>query len=115
MPKIVYFDLQGRAQCIRYLLTHNNVAFEDVRLGMEEWGPIKAAGTYGAGNSVPVFQEDDGTNRNQGLAILQMLCSRHGRAPQTPEELYEMIWYFETIVDHTKKELMPGLFTEGAP
>ena len=54
MPKVVYFDLQGRAQAIRYLLTHKGVEFEDVRLTQEDWAAAKAAGTYTAvGGSLP--------------------------------------------------------------
>ena len=45
--KVVYFPLQGKAQSIRYLLSYKHVAFEDVRIPFEDWGPIKAAGTYG--------------------------------------------------------------------
>ena len=50
MPKLVYFDLQGRAQAIRYLLKSHNHPFEDVRHSFPAWGEAKAAGTYGAGN-----------------------------------------------------------------
>ena len=49
MPKLVYFNLQGRVQSARYLLGYKGVEFEDIRLTSEEWGPTKAAGTYGAG------------------------------------------------------------------
>ena len=34
--------------------------------------------------------------------------------PTTPEELYEMNWYFETLKDGEKKEQAPALFTAGA-
>ncbi len=34
--KVIYFDLYGRAEAIRMLLTHAKVPFEDVRLSKEE-------------------------------------------------------------------------------
>jgi len=42
------------------MLAAKGVAFEDVRLTFEEWGAAKAAGTYGAGNQLPVYIADDG-------------------------------------------------------
>ena len=65
MSKVVYFGLQGRAQSIRYLLSYKQVAFEDVRLTFDEWGPIKAAGTYGANASLPVYVDESGKVHNQ--------------------------------------------------
>ena len=42
-----------------------------------------------------------------------MLCMQNGVVPQTPEEEYEMDWYFETNKDHDKKDLHPAIFQEG--
>ena len=47
MPKLLYFQVQGRAQPIRFMLDVKGVAFEDVRMTFEEWGAVKQAGTYG--------------------------------------------------------------------
>ena len=98
MPKLVYFDLQGRAQSIRYLLTKAGVAFEDQRLTNEEWAAAKAAKTYGE-NQLPVFIQDDGKILNQEKAILMMLAAKHGFACSSSEELFENMWYFETLAD----------------
>ena len=115
-PKVVYFDIQGRAQSIRYLLIHKNVDFEDVRLTQEEWGAAKAAGTYTApGGSLPSFIEADGTKKNQQMAILNYLAVKHGAVAATPEEEYEQHWFFETGKDHEKKDLVGAIFNEGAP
>ena len=90
MPKVVYFDIQGRAQAIRYVLAHKGVEFEDIRLSFEEWGASKATGTYAApGGSLPSFIKDDGTQMNQGLAIVQYLCHEHGVVAANAEEQYE--------------------------
>ena len=114
MPTLVYFGIQGRAQSIRYLLAYKQVAFEDKRLSFEEWGPAKAAGTYGAGNSVPVWVEDDGTVKNQGNAILHYLAHKHGLNCATAEEQYELNWFYETGNDHQKPEFMKALFNADA-
>ena len=82
MPKLVYFDIQGKAQSIRYLLGYKGVEFEDIRLTPEQWGEAKAAGTYTpVGGQMPAWVEDDGTKRNQTNAILQYLAMKHGCAP----------------------------------
>ena len=47
---------------------------------------------------------------NQGLAILSKLAMDHGVYPTTAAELYEFHWYFETLKDFEKKELMPVIF-----
>ena len=50
MPKLIYFPVQGRAQAIRFMLAAKGVDFEDQRITGAEWGPMKEAGTYGAGS-----------------------------------------------------------------
>ena len=113
MPKLVYFDAQGRAQAIRYLLGYKGIEFEDIRLTFEEWPATKAAETWGAGNGLPVYQTDDGTNYNQGKAILFFLAEQHGLAPQSPKEAYENMWFYETLADHEPPEARAAIFQAG--
>ena len=64
-PKVVYFNIQGRAQSFRYLLAHKGVEYEDVRVTFEEWGAAKGAGTYTApGGQLPAYIDADGTKRS---------------------------------------------------
>ena len=64
-PKVVYFDIQGRAQSFRYLLAHKGVDYEDIRVTFEQWPELKQNGTYTAvGGSLPAFIDADGTKRN---------------------------------------------------
>mmetsp|Transcript_17022 Transcript_17022/g.22920 ORF Transcript_17022/g.22920 Transcript_17022/m.22920 type:complete len:212 (+) Transcript_17022:29-664(+) len=103
MPKLVYFGLQGRAQAIRYLLGAKGVQFEDQHLQFAEWGPIKAANTYGEGVQLPVFINDDGKVFVQSMAILKMLAFEHGYMPETAEQEYEVEWLSSTAVDIIEK------------
>ena len=113
MPKLVYFPLQGRVQAARYLLAYKGVEFEDVRIQFPDWPAVKEAGTYGAGNSLPVYVDDEGKTHNQGKAILMFLAAQHGLMPQDAGELYEMMWFYETKTDHEPKDDERGaIFTE---
>ena len=42
------------------MLAAKGVAFEDQRIPFADWGPIKAAGTYGEGAQLPIYVADDG-------------------------------------------------------
>ena len=99
MPKLVYFGIRGRAQSIRLMLHAKGVEFEDERLTFEQWGPIKAAGTYGEGVQMPVYINDDGKIHHQSMAILKMLAHEHGYMPETASQQYEADWFYATIVD----------------
>ena len=82
---------------------------------MEQWQQEKEARELTSpGNALPSFVEDDGTKRNQQMAIMQYLAMKHGVVPQTADEMYEMNWYFETLKDHEKREQAPAIFTPGA-
>ena len=89
MPKLVYFGLQGRAQMIRYAAAAGGIEFEDQHVTREQWMEAKTAGTYGAGNQLPVWIEDDGTIKNQSVAILQLVATKGGFTPKTADEAYD--------------------------
>ena len=103
MPKLVYLPLQGRIQAVRFMLAAKGVAFEDVRLTFEEWGAAKAAGTYGAGNQLPVYIADDGKIFNQSIAILKMVAHEHGYGADTASQEYEAEFFYATFVDIMEK------------
>ena len=102
MPKLLYLPLQGRAQAIRYMLNAKGVHFDDERLSFEEWGAIKAAGTYGT-SQLPIWVGDDGKWYNQSVAILRMLAAEHGYAPTTASAIFESEWFLATTVDTLEK------------
>ena len=59
MPKLIYFDIYGKAEPIRMMLHHAKVQFEDVRLADEQFYTMKAAGEFPVGQ-VPVWVSDEG-------------------------------------------------------
>ena len=68
-------------------------------LTFEQWGPVKAANTYGEGAQLPVYVADDGTIYRQSMAILKMLAYEHGYGTENAQQEYEAEWYFATVVD----------------
>jgi glutathione S-transferase len=44
--KLWYFDMYGRAEPIRLMLTYLEAPFEDIRLSREEFGKLKAEGFF---------------------------------------------------------------------
>ena len=56
--KLYYFDLYGRAETVRMILTRAGVAFEDVRMTPEQFGEMKASGKLPHGQ-VPALELDD--------------------------------------------------------
>ena len=114
MPKLIYFPVQGRAQAIRFMLAAKGVEFEDQRITGAEWGPMKAAGTYGAGSQMPIFVQDDGTYFTQSMAILKMLAFEHGYMPTTAKCHYEVAWMEGVSVDIIEKPERYALMKDDA-
>ena len=55
--KLYYFDIYGRAEAIRMLLTHAKVEFEDHRINGEQLGELKAEGKLEFGQ-IPMLEHD---------------------------------------------------------
>ena len=115
MPKLLYFGMQGRAQMIRYAAAAGGIDFEDVHLTREQWMEAKTAETYGAGNQLPLWIEDDGKIRNQSVAILHHVAFMGGFVPKSADEAYDMQWIFDADADYAKKDgSMKALFADEA-
>lgn len=99
----------------RYAARHFDVDFEDKRLSFEEWGAAKAAGTYGAGNQLPVLIKKDGTILNESKAILDFVCHGKDHQPKTPMESYWLTAFRSMQADYAPKEgFMTAFFKQEA-
>ena len=115
MPKLIYFDLGGRAEAIRMLLAHAKAQYTDERLSFPEFGAKKAAGEFPSGQ-VPVWVDDHGVKYNQTKAIFKMLAAEHGyESAHTPHDQYLVTWYGETLADFAKPEFMGAWFKDDKP
>ena len=72
--KLIYFNVMGLGEPIRYLLSYGAVQFEDVRLdhGSSEWTKMKPTTPFG---QVPVL-EIDGKPYSQTLPICRYLAKQ---------------------------------------
>ncbi len=70
--KLYYFDIYGRAEPARLLLTHSGVEFEDVRLTGEEFGALLGEEGKVKYGQLPLL-ERDGKFYAQTHAILRYL------------------------------------------
>jgi prostaglandin-H2 D-isomerase / glutathione transferase len=55
--KLHYLDIYARAECIRLLLTHAKVPFEDIRYKFEDFPKLKQSGNLEFGQ-LPVLEVD---------------------------------------------------------
>ena len=74
--KIYYFDVYGRAEALRFLLTHAKVEYENVNINKEKMEEMTEKGELEFG-LVPVV-EHDGKFYNQSAALLRMLGRKYG-------------------------------------
>ena len=100
MPTLVYFELGGRAEAMRLLLTHAKVDFEDRRLADPAFMEFKASDACPTGQ-LPVFITDEGKSLNQTVAILRYLGSKHGYIPDDLMARY----YCDNAIDATLGDL----------
>ena len=91
--RLNYFDIYGRADFIRMLLTHAKQEFEDVRINGEQLAELKAEGKLEFGQ-VPML-EHNGKHLVQSWAILRYLGKHFGYYPETSEDA----WAVDSLVD----------------
>ena len=87
-PKLYYFDLYGKGECIRMALHHAKIDYEDIRVTFESWGELKASGKFPFGQ-LPMLELADGTVMTQSVAIMNYLGAKHNIRPQDPLACYQ--------------------------
>ncbi|XP_057368614.1 glutathione S-transferase 1-like [Daphnia carinata] len=98
--KLHYFNLRGRAELARLIMSQAGVEFEDVRFERTEWPALKATMPFG---QVPVL-EVDGQMLAQSNTISRYLARKHGLAGKDEWEQGLADMYADNIGD-----LMTGM------
>ena len=95
--KVHYFEIYGRAEAIRMVLTHAEVAFEDVFYGEGRinWAETKASGKFEFGQ-LPVLEGPSCILYAQSNATLRYLGIKYGYYPQNDAEL---AWRIDSTLD----------------
>ncbi|XP_050540698.1 glutathione S-transferase-like [Daktulosphaira vitifoliae] len=123
--KLTYFNIHGRAEPIRFLLSYLNINFEDCRIEKEQWASVKPNTPFG---KLPML-EVDGKVLHQTLAICRYLGKKAGLAGDNDWESVlidiavdnildfwqEIIIYFYNTNEVTKAELGKRLFEVTTP
>nr|UNG44370.1 glutathione S-transferase [Spodoptera frugiperda] len=109
MPKkLSYFNLNGLAEPIRYILHYTNQEFEDVRHDVYSWPDptVKATLPYG---QLPVYEED-GRVLTQSLAIAKYVARGTDLVPTDPWKnaviesiVFTLIDYFKSVVPSVRE------------
>merc|ERR1712166_1218082 len=90
---LTYFDLYGKAEAIRMLLTHSKTPFTDNRVTGDAWAAFKVSGKC-ANGQVPVLEVGDRC-LNQSAAILRFIGSQTGHYGPDPFDAH----FADSIVD----------------
>ncbi|XP_047999751.1 glutathione S-transferase-like [Leguminivora glycinivorella] len=82
--KLHYFNLNGLAESVRYILHYGGQRFEDIRYELSDW-PIKHVKDSLPYGQLPLYQEGNRT-LNQSLAIARYVASQLKLLPTDPWE-----------------------------
>ena len=86
--KIDYFNLYGRAECIKMALWKAGVEYESVGYTGDSWKELKESGKLRFGQ-IPMLELDDGTCLFQTNAIIQYVGAKYGLVPEDPMQKYK--------------------------
>mmetsp|Transcript_23863 Transcript_23863/g.18215 ORF Transcript_23863/g.18215 Transcript_23863/m.18215 type:complete len:210 (-) Transcript_23863:77-706(-) len=91
--KLYYFDMYGRAECMRLLMTHAKVPYEDSPVTKEIIAKMAAEGQLEF-DKVPAI-EKDGKFYCETKAMLRFMGKKHGYYPEDPMAA----WRVDSIMD----------------
>ncbi|XP_068950620.1 hematopoietic prostaglandin D synthase isoform X2 [Petaurus breviceps papuanus] len=93
--KLIYFNMRGRAEIIRYLFAYLNIQYEDHRISQDDWPAVKQTIPFG---KIPIL-EVDGVPLHQSLAIGRFLAREAGLAGKTKLEQCQVDAIIDTLDD----------------
>nr|UQQ66581.1 glutathione S-transferase sigma 4 [Conogethes punctiferalis] len=99
--KLQYFQFNGYAEAIRYMLHYGKLDFEDIRYKREDW-PIKSVKDSLPFGQMPTYEED-GRTINQSMAIARYVGNKIGLVPSDPWEQAVLDAAVLNVYDFAKK------------
>lgn len=93
--KLIYFNVTGLGESLRFLLNYAGISFEDKRINFDEWPKYKSEMPMG---QMPVL-EIDGQKYNQSKAIGRYLAKKCNLYGASPIEAMEIDAAVENIDD----------------
>ncbi|XP_051822286.1 hematopoietic prostaglandin D synthase [Antechinus flavipes] len=114
--KLIYFNMRGRAEIIRYLFAYLEIQYEDHRISQDDWPTVKQTVPFG---KIPIL-EVDGVPLHQSLAIGRFLAREAGLAGKTKLEQCQVDAIIDTLDDfmsrfpwaEKKKDIKDRMFNE---
>nr|XP_055169246.1 hematopoietic prostaglandin D synthase isoform X1 [Nyctereutes procyonoides] len=97
MPKykLIYFNMRGRAEIIRYIFAYLDIKYEDHRIEQTDWPEVKSTLPFG---KIPIL-EVDGLNLHQSLAIARYMTKNTDLAGKTELEQCQVDAIVDTLDD----------------
>merc|ERR1712038_626196 len=108
--KLIYFDMQGRAEFSRLLLAQAGVQYEDKRISQAEWEKLKPTMPFA---ELPAL-EVDGQTIVQSLAIARFIAKKHGLAGNGDMEAAKADMIVDGCSDFINKVVFPLHFEKDA-
>ncbi|XP_025146189.1 hematopoietic prostaglandin D synthase [Bubalus kerabau] len=93
--KLIYFNMRGRAEIIRYIFAYLDIKYEDHRIEQADWPEIKSTLPFG---KIPIL-EVDGLYLHQSLAIARYLTRNTDLAGKTELEQCQVDAIVDTLDD----------------
>lgn len=93
--KLMYFNMRGRAEIIRYIFAYLDIKYEDHRIEQADWPEIKSTLPFG---KIPIL-EIDGLKLHQSLAIARYLTKNTDLAGKTELEQCQVDAIVDTLDD----------------
>ncbi|XP_042557623.1 hematopoietic prostaglandin D synthase [Dipodomys spectabilis] len=121
--KLIYFNMRGRAEIIRYIFAYLDIKYEDHRIELADWPKVKSTLPFG---KIPVL-EVNGHTLHQSLAIARFLVKNKDLAGKTDMEQCRVDAIVDTLDDFmsrfpwaekqqdVKDQIFQDLLTHDAP
>ncbi|XP_046646250.1 glutathione S-transferase 1-like [Daphnia pulicaria] len=94
--KLIYFNVRGRAELSRLILSCANVPFEDYRIEHSDWPAIKQDMPF---KQIPVLQVDGVNLLAQSNTIARYLARQHQLAGQNEWEQSQADMFIDCVYD----------------